>query len=166
MRRQCKGLKALLPKNYQELGWLYSPTHTQTSSNGLSFCCSHKYGSSWRSATPPSVPSCVPVLLLHWQELPLSKGKALLTRGQLHLSSAVCAPRCHPALHIQDPAALGLPSHTWGRLQNQSVGLIHVVYTCNALNSNTCQPITEVVTVQNFCGYSEHSIIYCKLHHN
>lgn len=41
---------------------------------------------------PPSVPSCVPVLLLRGQELPLSKGKALLTRGQPHVFSAVCAP--------------------------------------------------------------------------
>lgn len=94
MRRQCKGLEALLPKKYQEVGWLYSPTSMcmQTSSNGLSFCSSHKYGSSWRSAMPPSVPSCVPALLLHRQELPLSKGKALLTRGQPHVSSAVSAP--------------------------------------------------------------------------
>lgn len=62
----------------------------------------------------PSVPSCVPALLLHWQELPLSKGKALLARGQPHISSAVSPHGCHPALHTRDPAALaalGLPSH-------------------------------------------------------
>lgn len=95
------------------------------------------------------------------------RGRHCLPEGNLTSSVQSVPPhRHHPALHTRDPAALGLPSHMWGRFQNQSVGLICVVYPCNTLNSNTCQLITEVGTAQNFCGYSEHSIIYCKLHHN
>lgn len=128
MRRECKGLKALLLK-IPGIGLvaLTTPTRRQTSSNGLSLCSSHKYGSSWRSATPPSVPSCEPALLLHWQELPLSKGKALLTRGQPHVSSAVCAPtQTSPSSAHTGSCSSGCSgaaeSHL-GTAENQSVGL-------------------------------------------
>lgn len=139
---------------------MYSPTPicTPTSSNGLSFCSSHKYGSSWRSATPPSDPSCVPAVCQH----SCSTGRNCLSPWGRHclpegsLTSPAHPHRCHPALHIRDSAALGalgLPSHTWGWLQNHSVGLRSVVYACNALDSNTCHLITQVVIVQNFWGY-------------
>lgn len=67
------------------------------------------------------------------------RGRHCLPEGSL-TSPVLSVPphRCHPALHTQDPAALGalgLPSHAWGRLQNQSVGLMRVVSACNALQT-------------------------------
>lgn len=123
----------------------------QTNSNGLSFCSSHKYGSKWTSVTLPSVPSCA-----SGTSSPLT-GIAPSPRGRhrsqedgftrLHYSqrARVCPYTCTQMLASSSAhkgfvqlSALGLLSHVWRRLQNQSVGLMCTVYACNALNSNTC----------------------------
>lgn len=140
--------------------------------SGLKSCggnC-HRYGSSWRSAKPPSVPSGVPALLLHRQELPLSKGKALLTRGQPQVSSAVCAPSqrspssahtgsCGSGCSGAAESRVGTVAEPECGFDTSGVWVWRVVYACNALNSNTCHLITEVVTVQNFWDYSEHLLL-------
>lgn len=43
---------------------------------------------------PPSAPSCTSPASLHWQELPLGQEKALLTRGQFHVSPLLMVGTC------------------------------------------------------------------------